>query len=159
MSEPLLRIDGEVEDTLNLAFEDFQAFSEADQVQDVSRFHPTRKGDGVTLNSILDRVNPKATATYLTLHATADDFSASVPLQAIRDEGIVVYQLDGAALPVEKGGPVRFLIRNPAACHTDELDDCANVKFVDRIELTAGRGRDTRPEDDDEHEALHANES
>ncbi len=159
MSDPMLRIDGEVETTLDLAFEDFQAFPEADKVQDVSRFHPTRKGDGVTLNSILNRVTPKATATYLTLHATADDFAASVPLQAIRDEGVVVYQLDGAALPVEKGGPVRFLIRNPAACHTDELDDCANVKFVDRIELTTGRGRDTRPDDDDEHEALHANES
>jgi hypothetical protein len=47
------------------------------------------------------------------------------------------------------------MIRDPAACHTDELDDCANVKFVDRIELTAGKGRDTRPEDEQEHAALH----
>ena len=155
MAEPLLRIDGEVEQTLELSFEDLQAFDEQDQVKDVSRFHPTRQGDGITLHSILERAKPKATGTYLTLHGTADDFAASVPLAAVRNEGIVVYQLNGESLPVSKGGPVRFLIRDPAACHTDELDDCANVKFLDRIELTAGQGRDTRPEDDEQHEALH----
>ena len=79
MSGALLKIDGEVSQPLELSFADFEAFPEAAQVRDVSRFHPTRQG--------------------------------------------------------------------------------ANVKFVDRIELTAGRGRDTRPEDDEEHEQLHANES
>ena len=29
------------------------------------------------------------------------------------------------------------------------------MKFVDRIELTAGKGRDNRPHDDAEHEKLH----
>ena len=159
MNQPLLRVDGEVSRPLELSFEDLKAFPEADQVQDVSRFHPARNGDGVTLKSILERIGPSPAATYLTLHATDDDFAASVPLAAVRDEGIVVYQLDGASLPVSQGGPVRFLIRDPAACHTDELDDCANVKFVDRIELTAGKGRDTRPQDDDEHEKLHRAQS
>lgn len=158
MSDVALTIDGEVEQPAEFTVETLSEFPKDEQVPDVSRFHPTRQGDGVTLNSILNRIALKPTATYLTLHATADDFAASVPLDAVRDEGIVVYRLDGAPLPFDKGGPFRFLIRNPAACHTDELDDCANVKFVDRIELTAGRGRDTRPEDDDEHEALHRNE-
>jgi len=154
MSE--LVVDGEVEQPLRLSFGDLAAFPAADQVRDVSRFHPTRKGDGVTLRALLDRARPKSTATYLTLHATADDFAASVPLAAILDEGVVVYQLDGGPLPAKNGGPIRFLIKNPAACHTDELDDCANVKFVDRIELTPTRGRDTRPHDEQEHEKLHA---
>lgn len=150
-----LRIDGELERPLALSFDDLAAFAETDQVRDVSRFHPTRQGDGVTLAAVLKRARPRPTATYLTLHATADNFAASVPLAAIEREGIIVYQLDGGALPVKNGGPIRFLIRDPAACHTDELDDCANVKFVDRIELTAGKGRDTRPESDEEHEQLH----
>mgnify|MGYP002623877616 CR=1 FL=1 len=158
MSETLLKIDGEVSQPLELSFADFQAFPQADQVRDVSRFHPSRQGDGVALQAILDRVQPTAAATYLTLHASRDDFAASIPLAAVAAEGIVVYQVAGEPLPVERGGPVRFLIRDPSACHTAELDDCANVKFVDRIELTAGRGRDTRPEDDEEHEQLHANE-
>jgi DMSO/TMAO reductase YedYZ molybdopterin-dependent catalytic subunit len=155
MADQLLTIDGEVEQPLKLAFDDLAAFPEADQVRDVSRFHPQRPGNGVTLNALLARVRPKVSATYLTLHASKDNFAASVPLDAMRGEGIVVYELDGRPLPVERGGPVRFMIRDPAACHTDELDDCANVKFVDRIELTAGKGRDTRPEDEQEHAALH----
>ena len=155
----MLRVDGEVEEVVEFTFEELAAFPAAAQVLDVSRFNQNRPGDGLTLNGLLERVRPKATATYLTLHATADDFAASIPLEAVRAEGIVVYRLNGQPLPAAKGGPVRFLIPNPAACHTDELDDCANVKFVDRIELTAGRGRDTRPDDEDEHEELHRKEA
>ncbi|MEX0715851.1 MAG: molybdopterin-dependent oxidoreductase [Planctomycetaceae bacterium] len=157
-TSPELRIDGEVERPLALTADELADFDEAAQVRDVSRFHPSRRGDGVTLEALLAAARPTARATYLTLHATRDDFAASVPLAAVRGEGLLVYALDGEPLPVEKGGPFRFLIRDPAACHTDELDDCANVKFVDRIELTAGRGRDTRPEDDADHAALHGEE-
>ncbi|MBM83468.1 MAG: hypothetical protein CMJ78_23155 [Planctomycetaceae bacterium] len=159
MSDPLVQIDGEVNSPCEMTFEDFQQFAPEDQIKDISQFHPKRQGDGITLNALLNAVSPKETATYLTLHASADDFAASIPLEAVRDEGIVVYQLHGEPLTASQGGPIRFLIRNPAACHTDELDDCANVKFVDRIEFTNGRGRDTRPEDDEEHEELHRNQS
>jgi DMSO/TMAO reductase YedYZ molybdopterin-dependent catalytic subunit len=153
--EPILTIDGEVERPLRLSYLDLAAIGIADQVSDVSRFHPKRQGDGVTLESLLALAVPGRSATYLTLHASADDFHVSVPLAAVRGEGIVVYRLNGAPLPASNGGPVRFLIRDPAACHTDELDDCANVKFVDRIELSAGRGRDTRPANEAEHARLH----
>lgn len=155
----MLRVDGEVAAPVDLSFADLEAMPESVQVLDVSRFNAKRPGDGITLNGLLEHVRPTGAATYLTLHASADDFAASIPLQAVRDEGIVVYRLNGQPLPFDKGGPVRFLIPNPAACHTDELDDCANVKFVDRIELTAGKGRDTRPDDDDEHEELHRKEA
>lgn len=155
MTQNVLRIDGEVDHPLDLTFDDLIAFPAADQIVDVSRFHPARKGDGVTLKSLLAKSVPNPRATYLTLHATADDFHASVPLAEVQGEGIVVYRLDGGPLPPKNGGPIRFLIRDPAACHTDELDDCANVKFVDRIELTAGKGRDNRPQSDLEHEKLH----
>ncbi|MBI3865470.1 MAG: molybdopterin-dependent oxidoreductase [Planctomycetia bacterium] len=156
MPQTALRIDGEVANPLTLTYEDLSAIPADDQVPDVSRFHPKRQGDGVTLDSLLAKATPKSTATYLTLHATADDFHASIPLAEVRGEGVVVYRLAGGPLPVKNGGPIRFLIRNPAACHTDELDDCANVKFVDRIELTAGKGHDNRPHDDAEHEKLHS---
>jgi DMSO/TMAO reductase YedYZ molybdopterin-dependent catalytic subunit len=155
MTQVLLRIDGEVEHPLKLTFNDLASCPASDQVSDVSRFHPSRKGDGVTLESLLSQAAPKARATYLTLHATADDFHASIPLAEVRGEGIIVYRLAGGPLPEKNGGPIRFLIRNPAACHTDELDECANVKFVDRIELTARKGRDNRPQTEAEHEKLH----
>lgn len=156
MAQILLTIDGEVDAPRRFTFDDLTAFTTAEQVPDVSRFHPNRRGAGVTLEALLARVRPKPSATYLTLHATADDFHASVPLAAVRGEGIVVYRLEGGPLPAQHGGPVRFLIKDPAACHTDELDDCANVKFVDRIELTSGKGHDTRPDTDEDHAELHA---
>jgi DMSO/TMAO reductase YedYZ molybdopterin-dependent catalytic subunit len=155
----LLRVDGAVEEPLDLTFGDLDGLPEADRVEDVSRFHPGRKGDGVTLEALLRRARPRDEANYLTLHATRDDFHVSIPLQAVRGEGIVVFRLGSGPLGVEQGGPIRFLIRDPAACHTDELDDCANVKYLDRIELTVRRGRDTRPADEAEHARLHADQA
>jgi DMSO/TMAO reductase YedYZ molybdopterin-dependent catalytic subunit len=153
--EMVLRVDGAVKCPLEMTPADLAALPASEQVHDVSRFHPKRQGDGVTLEAILDRVQPRAEANYLTLHADKDDFHVSVPLAAVRAEGIVVYHRGGAALGVEQGGPIRFLIRDPAACHTDELDDCANVKFLTRIELSVRKGRDTRPTTDEEHRRLH----
>jgi DMSO/TMAO reductase YedYZ molybdopterin-dependent catalytic subunit len=155
----LLKIDGAVEFPLELTFEDLAGLPESVQIPDVSRFHPTRQGDGVTLEALLEQARPRPEANYLTLHADRDDFHVSVPLQAVRGEGVVVYKRGEARLETEHGGPIRFLIRDPAACHTDELDDCANVKYLNRIELTVRRGRDTRPADESAHAALHEAQS
>ena len=95
-------------------------------------------------------------ADYLGLHASADDFHASVPLALVRDRAYVVYRIEGRPLKAAEGGPLRLFIRDVDACHTHQIDQCANMKFLDRIELTRGRGHDNRPTDDSQHEALHA---
>jgi DMSO/TMAO reductase YedYZ molybdopterin-dependent catalytic subunit len=152
----VLTIDGEVERPLQLSYADLEALPEPDQVCDVSQFHPQRCGDGVTLGALLQRAVVRPDANYVTLHADRDDFHVSVPLAAIRDQGIVVYRLGRHELGAENGGPIRLIIRDPSACHTGELDECANVKYLSRIELTARRGRDTRPTNESDHAALHA---
>ena len=152
----ILTVDGAVERPRHFSYDDLNALAEPDQVRDVSRFPSKKNGDGVSLEAILRLVGPRPEANYLTLHAGKDDFHVSVPLAPIRAEGIVLYRLGDAPLPRDQGGPIRFLIRDPAACHTDELDDCANVKYLDRIELTIRKGRDTRPADDVSHAALHS---
>jgi DMSO/TMAO reductase YedYZ molybdopterin-dependent catalytic subunit len=154
--EFILTISGKVERPLRLTFADLVSFPEPAQILDVSRFHPTRKGDGVNFDAILEQAGVLPSANFLTLHADRDDFHVSVPLEPLRGHGIVVYRLGEAPLGLEHGGPIRFLIRDPAACHTDQLDECANVKYLSRIELTELRGRDTRPEDEQAHAALHA---
>jgi DMSO/TMAO reductase YedYZ molybdopterin-dependent catalytic subunit len=155
----LLIIDGEVENRAALSFADLAAIEEPHQVNDVSRIDPKRKGDAVTLEGLLARVRPKASARYLTLHSSTDDFHASIPLDAVRKRAIVIYRLDGQPLPATSGGPVRFFIPDFAACHTGEVDECANVKFVDRIELTSARGQDNRPHDEKQHAELHEREA
>ena len=63
------------------------------------------------------------------------------------------------SLPSGAGGPFRFLIPDFAACRTADVDECANVKFVDRIELSQQRGHDNRPADESQHAALHEREA
>jgi DMSO/TMAO reductase YedYZ molybdopterin-dependent catalytic subunit len=155
MSDIVLTIEGAVERVLRLTFADLDALPDSAQILDVSRFHPTRRGDGVALAALLDRAGVRPTSNYLTLHADRDDFHVSVPLEAIRGQGIVVYRHGSKRLGLEDGGPIRLLIRDPSSCQTGELDDCANVKYLSRIELTERRGRDTRPTDEAAHAALH----
>jgi DMSO/TMAO reductase YedYZ molybdopterin-dependent catalytic subunit len=158
MSVPVLEISGEVASPRSLTFADLSSIPPEHQVPDVSKLVPGRKGDAVKFAGILNLVKPKPAANYLGLHSSADDFHASIPLAAVADRALVIYRLDGQPLPVKAGGPVRFFIPDFAACHTEEIDECANVKFVDRIEFTATKGFDNRPHDGAEHEALHAKE-
>ena len=155
MSNVLLKIDGAVEHPLSLGFADLAAFPDAAQFADVSRLHASRRGDGVTLDAILERAAVRPDAKYMILHADRDDFHVCVPLEALKGQGIVVYKLGPGALGVDQGGPIRLIIRDPSACNTGDLDDCANVKYLSRIELTERRGRDTRPETETAHAALH----
>jgi len=150
-----LRIDGLVSHPVELNYDALSAMDLAAQVADVSRVDPARKGDAVRLSAILKLAGVKPEGDYLTLHASLDDFHASVPLAEVRERGLLIYRLDGEPLPRKSGGPIRFLIPDYAACKTAEIDDCANVKFVDRIEITRGRGQDNRPHDEREHEELH----
>lgn len=158
MTKPILEIGGDVGTPRWLTFDDLAALPAEEQIQDVSRMVPGRKGDAVKFAGLLAMVKPNPSAKYLGLHSSADDFHASIPLAAVADRALVIYRLDGQPLPVNSGGPVRFFIPDFAACHTSEIDECANVKYVDRIELTSSKGFDNRPHDGAEHEALHAKE-
>lgn len=149
----LLTIDGAVERPLRLSLAELSALE--GQVPDVSQLVPGRQGVGVTLSALLAAAGVQPSAAWLTLHASADDFHASIPLESVREQGLVVYRLGDQPLPAKAGGPVRFLIPDVAACHTHEVDECANVKFVDRLELSATRGYDNRPEDERAHAARH----
>lgn len=142
--ETLLSVTGEVEQPLGLSFEDLSGFDAEHQIPDVSRLDSDREGAAVTLRGVLDKAGVKPAGKYLTLHASADDFHASIPLQAVLDSAVLIYREGDVPLPCEAGGPIRFHIPNAAACRTAEVDTCANVKFVDGLEISAEPGLDTR---------------
>ena len=156
--ENVLRIDGEVETPRELNLADLAAIDASHQITDVSQFDPKRQGDAVKLTGLLELVRAKGSAKYIGLHGTLDNFHASIPLAPVRDRAFLIYRLNGAPLDVKAGGPFRFYIPDHSACHIDEIDECANVKFVDHIELTADKGFDNRPDDDAGHAKLHENE-
>jgi len=151
----LLRVDGEVDSPTDFTLDDLAALTSEHQVADMSQIDPKRQGQAVTLEAILECVALRGSATHLGLHASLDDFHASIPLEAVRQRAYVIYANDGSVLTTAAGGPVRFYIHDHSACHVSEIDECANVKFLDRIELTIGRGHDNRPQDDTQHADLH----
>ena len=104
---------------------------------DVSTVMPSMKGRGIRLKGLLDIPSLAIEADHVAFHAADGKYSACLTLQQAQEFGILVYELDGAALPDAKGGPFRLV--------TPGLGDlCANVKGVGRIEVTKGPGRDTR---------------
>lgn len=157
-SEPCLTIDGDVDNPLRLSFAECGAIDPKFQIIDVAQLDPKRSGDAVRLDGLLSLVGLRPGATWLTLHASRDDFHASIPIDAVRDRAIVIYRLRGEPLPVSAGGPYRFFVPDFAACHSAEVDECANVKFVDRIEVGSAKGFDNRPHDAAEHADLHRKE-
>jgi DMSO/TMAO reductase YedYZ molybdopterin-dependent catalytic subunit len=149
-----LVLAGHVENPAELSFEQLAGMP---QIADVSRFDPKRAGAAVALSELVALTRPKQGVKYLGLHSSSDDFHASIPLAPILDRAFLIYrQADGSPLDAKAGGPFRFYIPNHKACHTDEIDECANVKFVDRLEFTIEKGFDNRPHDEVEHADLHA---
>ncbi|MDQ3831993.1 MAG: molybdopterin-dependent oxidoreductase [Candidatus Tectomicrobia bacterium] len=125
---------------------DFEALARLPgQIEDVSTMVPGRTGGGVRLASLVAAVQPLPEATHITVQSNDGSFSASVPLGAVVGSGVVLYRLGSQALPRQQGGPFRFLITDAQTCATGGADLCANVKFVGRLALSAGPGRDTRP--------------
>ena len=153
--EVVLRVDGEVEHQRRFTFEQLAQIDPAYQIRDVSQIAPDRVGDAVRLDGLLRSVEVKDSAAFLGLHSSHDDFHASIPLADVRQRAFLIYRVEGQPLPTDKGGPVRFYIPDHASCQVEEIDECANVKFVDHIELTCQRGFDNRPQDDAEHAKLH----
>jgi DMSO/TMAO reductase YedYZ molybdopterin-dependent catalytic subunit len=124
------------------------------QVPDVSVLAPDRDGAAVRLDAIVADAKPAADARYITLFAEGD-YSASVPLDAVIDQAVVIYGLDGSPLPGDRGGPLRFFIPDVAACQTADVDSCANVKYVRKIVLSAEPGIDSRPKNVAQHLRIH----
>jgi DMSO/TMAO reductase YedYZ molybdopterin-dependent catalytic subunit len=149
-----LAIAGEVDRPVEVTFEQLAALP---QIVDISRFDPKRSGDAVALSELARLAATRPGVKYLGLHSSSDDFHASIPLDPILDRAFLIYrQADGSPLDSKAGGPFRFYIPNHKACRTDEIDECANVKFVDRLEFTVAKGFDNRPHDEAEHAELHA---
>ena len=139
-----LRVTGLMAQEHNLTLQEFQNVDPTYQVADISTLMAGRDGQAITLQGLLEICKPLPEAQYLGLHG---------------NRGLIQYAKQGLALDVGAGGPYRFLIPDHAACNTDDIDECANVKFLDHIEFTAERGFDNRPEDEDEHAALHEREN
>jgi DMSO/TMAO reductase YedYZ molybdopterin-dependent catalytic subunit len=126
-----LSIDGAVEAPVELSFRDLL---ELEQVNDVSDFHCVTtwsKFDmswrGVRVADLLALARPLGTAKALLAHAS-DGYTTNVALEeALKPDVLLAYQVDGAPLPREHGGPVRMI--------TPQLYAWKGAKWIRRLEV------------------------
>ncbi|HYQ44044.1 MAG TPA: molybdopterin-dependent oxidoreductase [Polyangiaceae bacterium] len=126
-----LTIDGAVEAPLELGFRELL---ELEQLEDVSDFHCVTtwskfdlRWKGVRVSDLLALARPLDTACALMAHAS-DQYTTNVVLEeALKPDVLLVYQVDGAPLPREHGGPVRMI--------TPQLYAWKGAKWINRIEV------------------------
>jgi len=134
----IVRIEGAVIQPVALDRLALAKLPEEHQVPDVSALVPGMQGKGIRVKGLLDVPALAIGVDHVVFHAQGGQFSACLTLQQALDHGVLVYEVDGQPLPEQKGGPFRLV--------TPGLGDlCAHVKGVDRIELSIGPRKDTRP--------------
>jgi 2-dehydropantoate 2-reductase len=134
----VVRIDGSVVQPVALDRTAMRQLPHEHQVDDVSALMPSMKGRAIRVKGLLEVPALGIDADHVTFHSTDGQYAATLTLRQSNDFGLLLYELDGEALPAARGGPFRLI--------TPGLGDlCANVKDVGRIELRVGTGKDTRP--------------
>ncbi|HTL61869.1 MAG TPA: 2-dehydropantoate 2-reductase [Nitrospira sp.] len=133
-----LAIEGAVVQPVSLNLAAMRQLSSEHQIDDISRKMPTMRGRAITVKGLLDVPALNVDADHVTFHSKDGRYAATLTLAQAKEFGLLLYELDGDALPEAKGGPYRLI--------TPGLGDlCANVKGVHRIEVRVGPGKDTRP--------------
>ncbi|TWT62170.1 molybdopterin-dependent oxidoreductase [Rubinisphaera italica] len=114
----------------------FVQFPHEYQVPDISKFIPGRPGRGLKFRSLLESLKPEGVDIELiSLKASHDQFEKSIQWQLIPVGAVLVYEIHGEEIPLEKGGPFRLYVPGTVVCGQAELDNCVNIKHLDRIDV------------------------
>ncbi|MFQ5597630.1 MAG: molybdopterin-dependent oxidoreductase [Nitrospiria bacterium] len=144
----VLKVDGAVKNVGRWDYESLLKIPKEYQVDDVSKLVAGMAGSGIRVKALLSQASPLAGSDYATFHSQDGKFAASIALSDVIENGILIYKRDGGPLPESKGGPVRLAI----PCGENE---CSNVKSVNRIEMTIGKGKDTTWDPDHDNPEIH----
>lgn len=126
-----LIVDGAVAQPVTL---DWTALQQLPQVEEASDFHCVTTWSkldltfaGVRLRDVLALAEPLEAAAALMCHG-ADGYTTNVRLEeALKDDVLVTWQVDGKPLPREHGGPVRLI--------TPQLYAWKGTKWLTRLEV------------------------
>lgn len=131
-AEWALHITGTVECSLRLTSDDLASFPLETVTEDFRCVEGwVAEGlswRGVRVETVLERAEPTEDSEYALVRAMDGEYACSFPLKRL-SASILALELDGEALPVEHGGPVRLV---PIA--TDR--DCwESIKWVSEIRI------------------------
>jgi DMSO/TMAO reductase YedYZ molybdopterin-dependent catalytic subunit len=109
-----LRVYGEVENELELTWEQFSELPRASNVQDIHCVTRWSKFDthfeGVHWRDVAQLAQPKPTARFAIAHAEAG-FTSNVPLSCLEaDDALLATHGDGKQLTEEHGYPLRLVV-------------------------------------------------
>ena len=132
-----LKIGGEVENELELNWENLQEF---DQVEEVSDFHCVTtwskydcQWGGVKMLELLDMVKPSSHSLYV-LFVSYDGYTTNVPIEAVYSpHALLATSLSGEPLPIKYGGPVRVVIPHLYAWKSAKY--IKEIHFTDHLQL------------------------
>ena len=127
------RVFGEVEEPLELSWEQFGELPRTEHTQDIhcvtrwSRFDTTFRG--VRWRDVAALVRPKPSARFAIAHAE-QGFTSNVPLASLEDDlALLATEADGEPLTPEHGAPLRLVIPGKYFWKS--------AKWLRAIELTA----------------------
>ena len=107
--------EGEVAQPLDVGWEEFQQL--APKVEQTSDFHCVTTWSkldvawaGLRYADLASVVQPTESAKFAIMHC-GDGYTTNLPLDNLLAEDVLLaYGLDGAALPIEHGGPLRLVV-------------------------------------------------
>ena len=123
------RVEGEVEEPLDLGWDEFCQMAKKEQVADFHCVTTWSKYDvqwgGVKFLDLAARVVPTDAARFVIMHC-ADGYTTNLPIEDCMDEDVMLaYELYGVPLPLEHGGPVRMVV--------PKLYAWKSAKFLHRV--------------------------
>ena len=108
------KVWGEVDNPISLNWKQFQELPRTGTVSDFHCVTTWSKMDarwgGVLMLDLLNLVRPKPSAGFVLQHCAEEYTTNTSLLEASTPDAILAYELDGAPLPLEHGGPMRMVI-------------------------------------------------
>jgi len=108
-------VEGQIADPIDVGWSNFQQL--VPKVAQVSDFHCVTtwtKQDvswaGFRFADVVKRVQPDESARYVHMHC-GDGYTTNLSLEdLLADDVLLAFELDGGALPIEHGGPLRMVV-------------------------------------------------
>jgi len=109
-----LQLAGEIDAPQTIDWQNFMKLPQREVIADIHCVtHWTRfdvRWQGVAAKEIIALARPKAEVKFVVLHS-ADGYTTNLPLDVLLDDDVLfANQLDGEAVPLEHGGPVRVVV-------------------------------------------------
>lgn len=109
-----LRVEGAVENTVTLSFDDFMALPQVDYISDIHCVTTWSRYDnhwsGVASQTITDLVRPTVEATHVIFHSY-DGYTTNIKLDVFNEPDVLLaHSWEGEPLTREHGGPVRAIV-------------------------------------------------